>query len=680
MEMAELEENTTSVTTSTDNGEAEDILPSPSPNDTKNDDEAKTLIVPEEVKQDLSEINMHKADEPTTTPETEKLPIKANSWLKVYAQHQLWKDLLLSLTIACCYYIFQTRLGILNYMPGVPASFKLTNQLREPASTHYLIPSSPFDLQLLAQQEQIGYTAIKNCQNKLMNPISAHNYTGGYYLAITNQYLLDYETSSHPIFKKNFTLGPESVAGNPMASFRMLDRFVSLLPLLHTKQYPCDEFKTFGVKMIRIIRWPNEKDVEENIIRILRLQHVYNFKTNDVAQGILANISTEITISPWQSYQFGLIALKHMKYYLAVQWLEHAMNGNGSTRRGTSFYRQVQKTLNEAIIKHDSTWNQSIALTTQYHFSERLVPPGTPKNQDLTKTYKVSETNRNFLVHVYRNELEHFFSFEINYWATCSGEDLRPLWMTSNLFCWLESKNHPTWTIRPLKMELLSLEPDIIQVYDILNDSLIEATLAQTRPNMVSSKVVDRYDPKLSQISTTRTSRQSWLSDWYDPQFSYFSKTVERITGLVATTQTSSEKLQVLSYSFGGHYYPHVDALRNNLTYGLENGDRILTFMYYLSDVQAGGYTSFTAVGVAARPVKGSAVFWFNLFTNGETDEPISQHGGCPVIFGRKTAANKWVRLMDQFQVRKCSAFDKDTEILHRAKINGYVRVDTNIA
>ena len=33
--------------------------------------------------------------------------------------------------------------------------------------------------------------------------------------------------------------------------------------------------------------------------------------------------------------------------------------------------------------------------------------------------------------------------------------------------------------------------------------------------------------------------------------------------------------------------------------------------MFYLSDL-VGGFTAFPAMGVAARPSEGSAVFWFN--------------------------------------------------------------------
>ena len=82
-------------------------------------------------------------------------------------------------------------------------------------------------------------------------------------------------------------------------------------------------------------------------------------------------------------------------------------------------------------------------------------------------------------------------------------------------------------------------------------------------------------------------------------------------------------------------------------------GYRVTTFMTYLSNVEAGGYTIFPQAGISVKPVEGKALFWFNAGPRGGIDSRI-YHLGCPVLHGNKWIANKWVKVLPQFKKYPC--------------------------
>ena len=56
---------------------------------------------------------------------------------------------------------------------------------------------------------------------------------------------------------------------------------------------------------------------------------------------------------------------------------------------------------------------------------------------------------------------------------------------------------------------------------------------------------------------------------------------------------------------------------------------------FQLSNVEYGGYTVFPILGLQMKPIKNSALFWYNLHSDG-TPDYLTLHGGCPVLFGSK--------------------------------------------
>ena len=60
-----------------------------------------------------------------------------------------------------------------------------------------------------------------------------------------------------------------------------------------------------------------------------------------------------------------------------------------------------------------------------------------------------------------------------------------------------------------------------------------------------------------------------------------------------------------------------------------------LLITFQLTDVLKGGATIFTQLGIRVTPEKNSALFWYNLYKNGEGIVDTF-HGGCPVLMGEK--------------------------------------------
>ena len=87
-------------------------------------------------------------------------------------------------------------------------------------------------------------------------------------------------------------------------------------------------------------------------------------------------------------------------------------------------------------------------------------------------------------------------------------------------------------------------------------------------------------------------------------------------------------------------------------------GLRIVTFMIYLTSVEAGGHTIFPQTGVSVKPEIGSALYWFNIGAQNFFDSR-TRHLGCPVLIGNKWIANKWIKWLANYKSYPCQVHKK---------------------
>lgn len=237
-----------------------------------------------------------------------------------------------------------------------------------------------------------------------------------------------------------------------------------------------------------------------------------------------------------------------------------------------------------------------------------------------------------------------------------------------------------------ISLRTLALKPRLFEVEGFLTeadaDSLIEDALAISDDEhklMRSSTGPSGYNP-----SDVRTSENAWVKD------TTTAKTLKhrafQMLGFEQYDERMADGLQVLRYNSSNAYIAHTDYLsrpkgvsKEAMDPAVGGANRLATVLLYLSDVRAGGQTVFPQVErshddvaletnekdtrlqdqvtpsgwqhamvddcyskLAVKPKKARAVLYYSQLPDGTLD-PLSRHGGCPVLAGQKWAANLWV-------------------------------------
>uniref|UniRef100_A0A3Q3JHE7 procollagen-proline 4-dioxygenase n=1 Tax=Monopterus albus TaxID=43700 RepID=A0A3Q3JHE7_MONAL len=259
-----------------------------------------------------------------------------------------------------------------------------------------------------------------------------------------------------------------------------------------------------------------------------------------------------------------------------------------------------------------------------------------------------------------RGQPDDYLPERKTYEQLCRGEGLRmnPR-RESHLFCrYYDNNHHPRYVIGPVKQEDEWDRPHIVRYHNIVSDKEMEKVKELAKPRLRRATV---HDPQTGKLTTAhyRVSKSAWLGAYEHPVVDQINQRIGDLTGLDVTT---AEDLQVANYGVGGQYEPHFDFGRKDEPDAFEElgtGNRIATWLLYMSDVQAGGATVFTDIGVAVWPKKGSAVFWYNLHPSGEGDYR-TRHAACPVLVGNKWVSNKWIHERGQEFRRRCGLQETD--------------------
>jgi prolyl 4-hydroxylase len=206
--------------------------------------------------------------------------------------------------------------------------------------------------------------------------------------------------------------------------------------------------------------------------------------------------------------------------------------------------------------------------------------------------------------------------------------------------------------------EVISWEPRAFVYHNFLSKEECEYLIGLAKPHMVKSTVVDSTTGK-SKDSRVRTSSGMFLQRGRDKVIRAIEK---RIADYTFVPVEHGEGLQVLHYEVGQKYEPHFDYFLDEFN-TKNGGQRMATLLMYLSDVEEGGETIFPDAnvnssslpwynelsecarrGLSVKPKMGDALLFYSMKPDATLD-PLSLHGGCPVIKGNKWSSTKWMHV-----------------------------------
>ncbi|KAK0087136.1 hypothetical protein PV325_001697 [Microctonus aethiopoides] len=415
------------------------------------------------------------------------------------------------------------------------------------------------------------------------------------------------------------------------------------------------------------LKFPTDEDLNGAAVALMRLQDTYKLETAQVARGLLNGVQYSTGLSAGDCFELGRQSYNNGDYYHTVLWMQEAMNRLQEEKNRTTTtkpdileYLAFSTYMQGNVARALSMTNELLelvpshqrALGNRAYYQEEIQKTQSNRKRGEDGKNDITLTNQFTVVEKKIKTVDEMTERE-RYEMLCRGEVPMSPKMQKNLKCRYVDRGIPFLKIAPFKEEEAYLEPRIVIYHDVIYDEEIDTIKRMAQPRFKRA-TVQNYKTGELEIANYRISKSAWLQEHEHKYVQAVSRRVEHMTSLTVDT---AEELQVVNYGIGGHYEPHFDFARReetNAFKSLGTGNRIATVLYYMSDVEQGGGTVFTAINISLWPKKGSAAFWYNLKPNGEGDYK-TRHAACPVLTGSKWVANKWLHERGQELLRPCT-------------------------
>ncbi|XP_034408193.1 prolyl 4-hydroxylase subunit alpha-1b isoform X1 [Cyclopterus lumpus] len=469
-------------------------------------------------------------------------------------------------------------------------------------------------------------------------------------------------------------LDPEGFLGHPVNAFKLMKRLNTEWGDLESLVLSDTTDGFISNLTIQRQHFPTDEDQTGAAKALLRLQDTYRLDANTISTGDLPGVKHKSLMTVEDCYELGKIAYSDVDYYHTELWMAQALKqldrGEESTMDRVTLLDYLSYSIYQQgdIERALEFTKQLLALDPEHQrangnlkYFEFQLEKQKKAEEDITQKEKEGGKKETTKKEKSKKKVSiPQVPERKKYEMLCRGEGIR---MTprrlSRLFCrYYDNHHNPMYVLAPVKQQDEWDHPYIVRFLDIISDKEMERVKQLAKPRLRRATISNPITGVL-ETAPYRISKSAWLTGYEDPMIDKINQRIEDLTGLEMDT---AEELQVANYGVGGQYEPHFDFGRKDEPDAfkeLGTGNRIATWLFYMSDVAAGGATVFPDVGAAVYPQKGTAVFWYNLFPSGEGDYS-TRHAACPVLVGNKWVSNKWIHERGQEWRRPCSLNETD--------------------
>ncbi|XP_016963008.2 prolyl 4-hydroxylase subunit alpha-2 [Drosophila biarmipes] len=407
---------------------------------------------------------------------------------------------------------------------------------------------------------------------------------------------------------------------NPLNSLRLVRRAHEDWPKLIAYIRDAEAVKIDIEEMQELVnRTPTAEDMLEALLGMDRIEHFYGLKSSDVVKGLVAGQQLQTGMSAPDCLAMADYLYNRSEFRRSAEWYRLALSVLKEPRNSIArqFYLPQREELRRKFVI-SRLQEGSVDSLSQY-LKELSEDPDIP------------------LVHL--KPKVDITAIELG----CRG--LYP--PNPQLVCRYNTTTSPFMRIAPLKEEEISRNPLIWLYHDVIYDSEIAQLTNLTRDEMVRGttdyyttpdQLIRLFDVKVTEDDGGKLD-QCLVNRMAD------------ISGLDVGNTTS---LARINYGLGGYFPEHSDYKDLRLYPELSaEGDRLMTFLFYMTDVPVGGATIFPSAKLSVQPKKGSALFWYNLHNNGEPNS-LTRHAVCPMIMGNRWVSVKSMLYYEQMFTKPC--------------------------